>query len=223
MKATAKTFTIFFALFYLVWVIRATVFYSAVDQSIPGETARLVFSNIVKFLLWVVPAAFYIARGERQNPLIAMKVITPIDLRGLALGAVVSLFFFVATFVFEKFSSGRSLLPLLQTPAGVWLVTLAQIAFSPVSEELMFRGFVLPQLSSRMEFWQANLLQALLFTAMHWPNWLWVSGFRPALLATSIGVFAIGLLLGWLLKRTNSIWPPVAIHIINNFLAGFLG
>ena len=87
----------------------------------------------------------------------------------------------------------------------------------------MFRGFVLPQLSSRMAFWKANLLQALLFTAMHWPNWIWVNGFGMGIVTGSIGAFAIAVLLGWLVKRTNSIWPPVAVHILNNFLVAFLG
>jgi len=228
MKATTKTFVIFSLLFYLVWVIRATVFYAAVDLSIPDETYRLIFSNIVKFLVWVVPATAYVFWLEHANPLTSMKISTPIDKRGLAIGAVVSLLYFAAIVVSEKFKTGQTLAPLFAASAGVWLTKLAQVFFSPISEEIMFRGFVLPQLSSRMEFWKANVLQAVFFTAMHWPNWIWVNpnilgGQPPAILASSVSIFIIGLLLGWLLRRTHSIWPPVTVHIINNFLVGFFG
>jgi uncharacterized protein len=223
MKASLKSFALYFGFFYLAWLIRATVFYSAVDLSIPDETQRLVFSNLVKFLLWVVPEALYIIYHERQNPLKALKVTSPLDWRGLAIGLTVSVFYFVIVFTCEKLFSGRTLSPLLQVSAGVWLATFAQVFFSPVSEEILFRGFVLPQLNERFAFWQANALQAILFTAMHWPNWLWVNGFQTGILATSVGIFLLGLFLGWLLRRTNSIWPPVMVHIINNFLAAFLG
>jgi uncharacterized protein len=223
MKASSKKLVIFFGLFYLAWLIRATVFYSAVDLSIPGETQRLVFSNLVKFLLWVVPAALYIIFRERQNPLKTLKLASLVDWRGLAIGLTISIFYFMVVFTYEKLFSGRTLVPLLQAPVGAWLAMLTRVFFSPISEEILFRGFVLPQLNDRFAFWKANAIQALLFAAMHWPNWLWVNGFKIGILATSIGIFLLGLFLGWLLRRTNSIWPPVVVHIINNFLAAFLG
>jgi uncharacterized protein len=223
MKISPKTFIIFFGLFYLAWLLRATVFYSAVDLAIPAATTRLFFSNFVKFMLWVVPAGLYVLYVERQNPLKTMKIITPIDWRGLISGLVVSTLYFALIFGSEKFISGRTLAPLLKASAGAWLVTLAQSFFSPISEELLFRGFVLPQINARVSFWKANIIQALLFTAMHWPNWLWVNGFQPWVVTSSISIFGLGLLFGWLLRRTNSIWPPVAAHILNNFLIAFLG
>lgn len=223
LKTAPKTFLLFFLLFYITWAVRATVFYSAVDLSIPEGPGRWFFSNGVKFLLWVLPAAAYILWLERDNPLTSMKITTRMDRRGLAIGSVVSLLFFVAIFTFEKFTSGRTLAPLLQASPTAWLATLAQVFFSPIVEETLFRGFVLPQLAARMGFWKANLLQALLFTAMHWPNWIWVNGLGPGILSSSISVFAIAVLLGWLLQRTNSIWPPVVVHIVNNFLVSFMG
>jgi membrane protease YdiL (CAAX protease family) len=223
MKTTPQLFLVFFITFYMVWAVRATVFYSTVDLAIPGETGRLIFSNIVKFVLWVVPAAVYVARLERDDPLVQMKITTPVDRRGLLTGLLVSLLYFIAVFSFEKFQSGRTLAALLRAPAGAWLAAFAISFLSPISEEIMFRGFVLPHLSSRMGFWKANLLQAVLFTAMHWPSWLWTAGFQAGILTTSLGIFLLAVLLGWLLRRTNSVWPPVAVHILNNFLAGFLG
>ncbi|MGC1378790.1 MAG: CPBP family intramembrane glutamic endopeptidase [Anaerolineales bacterium] len=223
MKATTKTLLFFWVVFFLVWVVRGSVFYTAVDLSIPDETYRLIFSDVVKFLVWVVPAVVYVLWLERANPLTSMKISTPVDKRGLVIGIIVSLLYFAAILISEKLKTGRTLAPLFAASTAAWLTTLAQVFISPIFEEIMFRGFVLPHLSSRMEFLEANILQAVFFTAMHWPNWVTVNGLQFKLLGMSVSVLVIGLLLGWLSRRTNSIWPSVAVHIINNFLVGFLG
>ena len=223
MKTNTKTLAVSFCIFYLIWIVRATIFYNAVDLSIETETGRLIFSNVIKFLLWVIPAGLYVFYRERKNPLINLKITSPINWRGLGFGLAASVLYFVIVFMVEKINSGRTLTLLLHVSASAWLVTFAQVFFSPISEEILFRGFVLPQLMDRMPFWKANMIQAILFTAMHWPNWIWVNGFQVWIVVTSISIFILALFLGWLLRQTNSIWPPIVVHIINNFLSAFVG
>ena len=223
MKTNTKTLVVSFFIFYLIWIVRATIFYNAVDLSIESETGRLIFSNIIKFLLWVIPAGLYVFYREKQNLLINLKITSPINWRGLGIGFAASVLYFVVVFTVDKLYSNRTLTPLLHASASAWLVTLAQVFFSPISEEILFRGFVLPQLMDRMPFWKANMLQAILFAAMHWPNWIWVNGFQAWIMVTSVSIFILALFLGWLLRRTNSIWPPILVHIINNFLSSFAG
>ena len=38
----------------------------------------------------------------------------------------------------------------------------------------------------------------------------------------SLSVFALGLLLGYLVKITGSLWPAVAVHVLNNVLVAVL-
>jgi uncharacterized protein len=216
-------FWLFLAAFYAMWILRATWFYSRVDLSIPDSTWRLVFSNGLKFALWVLPAAAYLLWHDRQNPLITMKVSTRIDGRGVLIGGGVSILYFASVIAFEYFAAHQTLDALLWAAPLTLLGTLAGLFFSPISEELFFRGFVLPKLNESMSFWPANLVQAALFVAIHWPNWLWVGGFHWSLVMTSVSIFILGLLFGWLTRRTNSVWPAVAMHVLNNFLAAFLG
>ena len=223
MKTSTKNLAVSICIFYLIWIVRATIFYNAVDLSIPSATGRLIFSNVIKFLLWVLPAGLYVFYSERKNTLIDLKIASPINWRGLGIGFAASVLYFVVVFTVEKLNSGRTLTPLLYASASAWLVTFAQVFFSPISEEILFRGFVLPQLMDRMPFWKANIIQGILFTATHWPNWVWVNGFQTWIIVTSVSIFILALFLGWLLRRTNSIWPPIVVHIINNFLSSFSG
>ena len=79
---------------------------------------------------------------------------------------------------------------------------------APLAEELVFRGAILRSLlrwSSRP--WIAIAISAVFFAAAH---------MNPAQLPHA---FIIGLLLGWLYYRTNSIIPGMVYHWINNSVA----
>ena len=78
----------------------------------------------------------------------------------------------------------------------------------PLAEELVFRGAILRSLlkwSSRP--WVAIVISAVLFSAAH---------MNPAQIPHTL---LIGLLLGWLYYRTDSIVPGVVFHWVNNTVA----
>ncbi len=79
---------------------------------------------------------------------------------------------------------------------------------APLAEELVFRGAVLKVLLQWAKHpWLAIAISALLFGAAH---------MNPAQLPHA---FLIGLLLGWMYYRTDSIVPGVVYHWINNTVA----
>jgi uncharacterized protein len=209
-------------LFFAVWTARATVLFF-IDERIHSEVFSSVYSNAVKFLVWVVPAVVYLRRVDRRPALVALKLTTPINKRGLICTIILSVLYFAATIVFETRVGGKNLGALVAASPAEWLRALAFIFFSPISEEILFRGFVLNKLSERLKFWAANLITAVLFTLIHWPFWIWRNGFHGSLLQTSAGILLLALLLGYVVRLTNSLWPAVAVHIANNLLAHFLG
>ena len=50
--------SLFLAMFFVVWALRATLFF-AVDESIASPMARAAYSNLLKLILWVLPAAAF--------------------------------------------------------------------------------------------------------------------------------------------------------------------
>ena len=91
-----------------------------------------------------------------------------------------------------------------------WLLAAAVLAVgAPVSEELLFRGFLLGALArSRLGFWGAALVTSLLWTGLH-------AGYSLVGLAE---VLAIGLLLSWLLWRTGSLRVTIFCHGLYNLV-----
>jgi hypothetical protein len=89
-----------------------------------------------------------------------------------------------------------------------WALTAAVLGIgAPLSEELLFRGFLLGALAqTRLGFWGAALISTLLWTALH-------AGYSLIGLAE---VFAIGLFLSWLLWRTGSLRVTIFCHALYN-------
>lgn len=79
---------------------------------------------------------------------------------------------------------------------------------APFAEELVFRGAVLRSLLRwNSNHWIGIALSALLFAVIH---------MNPAQMPHA---FLIGLLLGWMYRRTDSIVPGVVYHWVNNTVA----
>ena len=211
---------IYVALFFVVWSLRALVFIR-VDESIESTIWKNVYSNAVKFIIWVVPV--FITLGvSRLRPFSYLKLTTPLNKNGLMIGASITLLWFCLVVFGEALLSGRNAGPMLSARSSQWQSLLAGVFFSPISEEILFRGFFLNRLGESLSFWKANLIAALLFMLAHWPYWLSKNGFSLPVIKDSVNVFLLGCLFGWLMKKTNSLWPAIGAHIANNFLSALI-
>jgi len=79
-----------------------------------------------------------------------------------------------------------------------------------LGEELFFRGFVQTRLRERWGRWPAIVGASLAFGLYH---------FDPV---HSSLAFLSGLLLGWIVEASGSLWPAVAAHAVNNSVAVIL-
>jgi membrane protease YdiL (CAAX protease family) len=93
-----------------------------------------------------------------------------------------------------------------QEPLVIYATLIAAVVVAPICEEIFFRGFLLPGLQRSMPAWLAIGLSSLIFAAAH------ASPGSFALL------FILAIFLGILRVATNSIWPGVILHTLNNAL-----
>jgi uncharacterized protein len=97
-----------------------------------------------------------------------------------------------------------------QADGSVWLLLIAFCIAAPISEELLARGFLYRGWSeSFLRVPGAILLSSLAWTALHMQyNWFFFGE-----------IFSIGLLLGYLRYRSNSLWLTIVLHGLNNLAA----
>lgn len=216
---STRAFVIYVAVFLIVWSLRATVFI-AIDESIYPEVWRSVYSTAVKFIFWVVPV-FILLAVLHLRPLKYLKLITPIDKRGLAIVAIVAAVWFSLTILGESMMTHRSPRAMFNWKSISLLGTLFTI-LSPIWEEILFRGFFLNRLNESLSFWRSNVLQAALFMLVHAPYWVSKNGMSGPVIKDLANVFLLGCLFGWAMKKTNSLWPAIGIHIANNLISGLI-
>jgi uncharacterized protein len=219
-RLSNRGFAIYVIAFFVVWALRATVFIH-IDESIESAVWKNVYSNLIKFMVWVVPV--FITLGVlRLQPFTYLKLTTPVNKRGLLLGAIVTLAWFCLIVLGESFISHRSVGAMLAARSSKWPGILASVFFSPICEEILFRGFFLNRLNESIGFLRSNVASGLLFMLAHWPYWVSKFGFTGQVIKDSVNVFLLGCLFGWLMKKTNSLWPAIGAHIGNNFLSGLI-
>lgn len=102
-------------------------------------------------------------------------------------------------------------LPELQFNVGRGLWTMVSlILFAPLFEELLCRGVVLGSLRERYGVTTAWLLSSLFFGVLH---------LQPVQVVSAT---VVGLILGYVRLATDSLWPSMILHALNNAVAYLL-
>lgn len=109
-----------------------------------------------------------------------------------------------------------SLPPGLDAATTFWLLTAPALLFSPLGEEILYRGFLQEACGRRWGASTGLLLQAAAFGLVHLAHY-GLDPPDPALIAVWVpSMFAVALLLGWLTLRYESLAPPVLAHAAFN-------
>lgn len=210
----------FLAGFFVLWSIRV-VSYDSIDGAIASPTWRALYSNLLKFILWVLPAWIFVAQARSSSPAKYLGVSVNPSLRRWLSCLAVTAVFLVVVALFESFISRKSFSGIGLTSLSASLVLL-QFVVSPLLEEILFRGLVMREIMNLAPTPVASMLTSLFFLGAHLPYWLSHDGLAQATLAQALGVFVFSVLACSLYARTASIWPPTLAHIANNVLAATL-
>lgn len=103
----------------------------------------------------------------------------------------------------------RALESLMQfkTAGDMVMLILALVVVAPVGEEMLFRGLLQGTLERGGDINKAVFSTALIFTFIHFNPW-WV-----------VEILVVGVLLGVLAWRSNSILPCIVMHAVTNGLS----
>ena len=89
------------------------------------------------------------------------------------------------------------------------LGVITTIVIAPILEEFIFRGFLFSQLRITLGNWGAIILSSLAWTSLH---------FQYELKILFV-LFVLGLFLGFLRWKYNSLFLVMALHAVNNLVA----
>jgi membrane protease YdiL (CAAX protease family) len=162
-----------------------------------------------------LPAYFYLAYYEKVNVVKFLKLDSNIT-SGMNY-IIISIVFLIILSLNTQYQllSYIKFNPFLSI--SIWIDAIILAAFM---DEIIFRGILLQKLANVMIFRKANALSSLVFVFIHFPKWFSLGYFSHYNVIGSINfIFCFGLLMGYILKKSNSLWPCIFIHLINNFLS----
>ena len=98
------------------------------------------------------------------------------------------------------------------------------VVLAPIAEELLFRGYLFRKLLKIVPSWLAILSTSLLFALLHIDWSLSFQDFNLGIIFCSLVVdtFCLSIILCWLVKMTNNIWPAILLHMLKNSLAFYI-
>ncbi|MFH1213428.1 MAG: type II CAAX endopeptidase family protein [Candidatus Neomarinimicrobiota bacterium] len=104
----------------------------------------------------------------------------------------------------ESFTQVGEIIKITNWQSAILVIGVIVLA-APLVEELMFRGFFQRILEYRQnDVTRSVLLSALVFALIHFNPW-W-----------GVQIYLMGLFMGYMAWRSNSIWPSFIIHAVNN-------
>jgi membrane protease YdiL (CAAX protease family) len=199
----------FIAIAYPEAVQNDSLFDSTLSELI-WSPAGLAWSTTLDFLL-VVPAILWASNFRTQSwrETLALRA-APWQAFGfwLLMFCGLALVQFVLSFLVEM--DNGELLERLSGSRHMG-VFLAFVFLGPVIEELIFRGYLFRAWRyTRLGMAGTVLLTSVMFTVIHSYQYPF---------STLASIFALSLLLGLAREKTDSLWVPIGLHIVNNAIA----
>ena len=218
------------ALVFLAAAFITPLLTSILALAVPGCTENTLYSRIIQvlssILLFGIPPLTY-ALTARENPAASLGLIRPrtADWTYLLIVIISSI---PAVNLLSDINLSIHLPESMQTPEAqireshrqselstdrllnvsspaLMLANIITIALIPaVTEELFFRGWIQTSLARRMNPHIAILITAIVFSALH---------FQPL---AFIPRTAFGLIYGYILLRSGSLWLTMTAHFVNN-------
>lgn len=201
-EITLATVVISYIVFFIGWTLRVI----CIDLSGLNEYLSWIISFLIHLAWWPL-FAFILIRKYSDKLNISLKEMVTTSPRMIILLSFI-LFALIYNIVGKYINdSGYG------TKMKLYdlIVTAVTVGFF---EESIFRGWFLNSLSTFVSECKANLISSAMFVLIHYPGWLFAGYNLITILVTSIFVYMLSLIFGWMFKKNRSIWCGAISHSI---------
>lgn len=195
-----RTVVISFIIFFVGWVLRVT----CLDLSGMNEYLAWAIGFLVHVIWWPLFAFLMIKRYNNElNVSLKEMITTKPRLKILLPLLLFALVYNVVGFFINSsgFGTKMKLYDLIITALTVGIF-----------EESLFRGWFLNSISVFVSERKANLISSALFVFIHYPGWIFAGYDLTTIIITSISVYVLSLIFGWVFRKNRSIWTGAILH-----------
>jgi len=211
-KLMASHIIIYLIVFFTFWSIRELAIQPMLLSPL-GPIASELIGAAIKLLVWTLPAVLLL-RHFHYDMWVGLKEMFTGKLQWSRdyIFAVAIISLLVIRPVHAWVLHGE----LGVSPDLVPIRLVGAVLFVGITEELVFRGFLLNAFLKKMRMGYAIALDAVLFTLIHYPIWIY-RGFEISDIATvSVQVVVISAGFAYSFIKTRNILVPIALHMVWN-------
>lgn len=183
------------------------------DRPVEVDTHMLIVGAIFSLLLLSIILSFLLLRARNPLELFGLQGVslsTNLKSGCVGLVAALPLIYFIHSLCLVLFGVDVEPQPLIQFLAqnpslGDRLLLIGTaLVIAPVTEELIFRGYIFGVLCRYVGKWWALLISAMVFAAIH------------AHIPSLAGLFALAITLTLVYEGTGSLWAAILMHSLFN-------
>lgn len=210
---TIKDIFVSYIILISIWSARIYIINDLLQLNL-APWPNAILNGSIKSVIWALFGIFYIKRYDSE---LCMPSNTLFETRiewkyfFMVLMPFLAVQFGSMFFKYNGFHIGESFHP---------SKLIGQFLIVGILEELVFRGWFFNALASLVNDTKANIIQSLLFMGIHFPSYIDHGLFTfPRILSISVFLFAMGMIFGWVFRKSKSLWPPIILHMIWDLLA----
>jgi membrane protease YdiL (CAAX protease family) len=235
-KYTKKILTwteigIYCIIFFALWSVRELIVRPIFLDQLSDIVFQIVETSI-KLIIWTLPAVLLI-RFYKDDMWISLKemiVNNPkwferktfdVKPKWFEILKEIEKWPLIVFFMFLLLIPVRALLEFgeLAIHPNFQLIRMIEIViFVGITEEVVFRGWLLNAMMKKLKIGTAIILNSILFLFIHFPIWIYFGHDFMAFLSGSIGVFLISIILCIMFIKSKNIFVPIMWHMLWNFL-----
>lgn len=212
-QLTVGVIALYFMVFACLWAMRELIWGPLLEQMF-SEWENVFIGIGLKVLIWVVPSILLVRYFEQDMWLTLNEMVfSPVKWRKYCMVfAGFCLYYIIAAYgLFDQ----------IAIHAGFKIeVFVGVILFVGVTEEAVFRGWLLNATLKKLPCCSAILINAVMFLSIHMPIWYYSNMFAVPiqLLRNSMTVFVLSLIFSWAFIRSKNIFVPILLHTSWDFL-----
>lgn len=209
---------IYAVFFYAAWALVELVVHPALVKSINSEvTTDIIKEILIKNVLWTLPAILLIKK-YKTNVRISLEEMFTTKVNWLKFLPVFILF--AAYVVGQKYLFTGS----IAINEGVNLAEIIMYLFVGLTEEMVFRGWLLNAMAFNRKVFVPVLINAIMFLLIHFPIWI-QSGILVSVFTSFgfISILVLSIIFSASFLRSKSILVPILLHAFWDILLYVVG
>lgn len=203
-----KVLVIYFAAFFSLWALAELIIFDKINAVVENEiVSRLISDAIIKNLVWSVPAVVLIHRFK-DDVYVTLKEMFSFQVNWLKYLPIFILFtlYVLGGAIVQK---GKLLIS-----SQFGFDDVLGLLFVGITEELVFRGWLLNITVRENKKWLSIGVNALLFLAVHFPIWIQQGEFVSNFVSLGfLCILILSVIFSSTFLKSKNILVPIALHM----------